>query len=245
MDYAQAALLGLLQGLTEFLPISSSAHLVLLPWALGWKYQGLAFDVPLHWGTLLALVICFWRQWRQLLLSWLKRDGTVNSRLFWGIVLGTIPAVIAGLALEDRVETVFHDPKPIALTLMAFGILLGLADLKAVQSKGLDGLNLKTCLLIGLAQAVALVPGVSRSGITITAALFLGLNREAAARFSFLLAVPVVLGAGLLEIAKIGPDIAAVPFGIGIATSAISGYLAIQFLLAYVRTKNLNVFVRT
>lgn len=243
MSILQAISLGVVQGVAEFLPISSSAHLALIPQVLGWPYQGLAYDVALHWGTLLALILCFGRYWRGLILAGLKRDGSHESRLFWNIALATLPGVAAGLALEHHVETIFHEPKRMAATLIAFGLLLWLADWKSARSKGREGLDLKTCFLIGLAQALAIIPGVSRSGITITAGLMLGLKREEAAQFSFLLAVPIVFGAGVKELPKVGAAAATAPFWLGIMASAVSGYLAIKFLLAYVRSKNLNVFV--
>ncbi|MBI4387106.1 MAG: undecaprenyl-diphosphate phosphatase [Elusimicrobia bacterium] len=243
MDWVQAAVLGTLQGFTEILPVSSSAHLVLLPWTLGWKYQGLAYDVALHWGTLLALGIHFGGQWWGILRAGLRRDGTAESRLFWGIAAGTIPAVVVGLALEHRVEALFHEPRRMAATLMIFGLILGLADRHGKRSKGLDALGLRECLLIGMAQALALVPGVSRSGVTITAGLFLGVRREDAARFSFLLAVPVVLGAGILKIPDVGGAISTGSFWIGIEASTAAGYAAIRFMLGYVRSRDMRVFV--
>lgn len=243
MTFFQAAALGLVQGLAEFLPISSSAHLILAPRLLGWPDQGLAFDVALHWGTLAALAAAFGREWLVLIRAGLARDGSESSRLFWRIALATLPAAVAGLALEDLAETAFRDPRRIAAALMAFGLLLGAADRIGGGGRSLDGLGLRGCLLIGCAQALALVPGVSRSGITITAGLFLGLARAEAARFSFLLSVPIVLGAGILKLDDVGLAAATGPFWVGIAVAGLSGYAAIKFLLAFVRSRGLAPFV--
>lgn len=243
MSLIQAAALGVIQGLSEFLPISSSAHLVLLPWLMGWQYQGLAYDVALHWGTLVALAALYGKDWWLLAKAGLSRDGSAESRLFWGLVLGTLPAVAAGLLLEDWVESVFHRPERIALNLMGFALLLGLADWKGRRDKGFEALDAKACLWIGMAQALALIPGVSRSGVTITTGLLLGLRREEAARFSFLLSVPVVLGAGILKIPDAGQALASGSFWVGIAAAALSGYAAVKILLAYVRLRSLAVFV--
>lgn len=243
MDPLQAAALGVVQGLTEFLPVSSSAHLVLFPRFLGWPYQGLAFDVALHWGTLAALALAFGRDWWNLTAAGLRRDGSASSRLFWGLALATLPAVAAGLLVQDLVEPVFQQPRRMALNLIGFGLLLGLADRAGRGDRGLEALDWRGALAIGLAQALALMPGVSRSGVTITAGLFLGLRRGDAARFSFLMAAPVVLGAGVLKLGDAGPALRTGAFWIGVAAAAASGYAAIRLLLGFVRRRSLLVFV--
>ena len=200
MDTVQTILLALLQGLTEFLPISSSAHLILLPRLLGWEDQGLAFDVAVHVGTLLAVILYFHEDVRRLLLAWfasiVNRQMSADARLAWLVVLGTIPAALTGLLLDDVIETHLRSPLVIALTTIGFGVLLGVADQRGRQARREDSLSVMDVVWIGLAQALALIPGTSRSGVTMTAALALGLTRTAAARFSFLLSIPVILMAG-------------------------------------------------
>ncbi|MFA5138190.1 MAG: undecaprenyl-diphosphate phosphatase [Elusimicrobiota bacterium] len=234
MTLAQAAALGLIQGLTEIFPISSSAHLALAPRIFGWQDQGLAYDVALHWGTLFALLACFGRD--------LWTLAAKERRLFWGLAIGTVPAGLSGLFLDDYVETVFRDPQVIAVPLIAFGILLAAAERWGKQESRLEGMGLTACLWIGLAQALAVVPGVSRSGVTITAALLLGLKRPDSAKFSFLLSIPIVFGAGVLKFkdlpaAELGPA-----FWVGMAAAGLSGYAAIRFLMRFVQNRTLYVF---
>lgn len=242
MNAAQAAVLGAVQGLAEFLPISSSAHLALAPRLLGWPDQGLAFDVALHMGTLAALLACFWRDWLGLVRAGLTRADSDERRLFDAMVLGTIPAGLAGLALADKAETVFRDPARIALTLAAFGVLMGLADWKGRKDRAVSAAALRDVVLIGFAQALALVPGVSRSGITMTAALLLGFDRVAAARISFLLAVPITAAAGLHELPKALPYASEPAFWTGIAVSGLVGVAAIKGLLKLLSGRGLMPF---
>lgn len=242
MTIGHAALLGAVQGLAEFLPISSSAHLALVPRVFGWTDQGLAFDVALHMGTLGALLLCFWRDWWELALDGLRRADTEKRRLFDGLVLGTVPAGLAGLALADQAETVFRDPARIAATLAAFGALMGWADWKGRKERGVPAAGVKDLVLVGLAQALALVPGVSRSGITMTAALLLGFDRVAAARLSFLLAVPITAAAGLHELPKALPYASDPAFWVGIAVSALTGFAVIKGLLRLLTSRGLGVF---
>lgn len=242
MNASQAAVLGAVQGLAEFLPVSSSAHLALAPRLLGWPDQGLAFDVALHMGTLAALLACFWRDWRDLAVDGLRRADTESRRLFDAMVLGTVPAGLAGLALADKAETVFRDPTRIALTLAAFGVLMGWADLKGRKERGVSAAGLRDVVLIGCAQALALVPGVSRSGITMTAALLLGFDRVAAARISFLLAVPITAAAGLHELPKALPYAGEPAFWVGIAVSGLVGTAAIKGLLKLLAGRGLMPF---
>jgi len=257
----QAAILGLIQGLTEFIPVSSSAHLVFLPWLLGWPEPGIAFDVALHVGTLIALLIYFSRAWARLAVAGIgalaRRDfRDPESRLGIGIVLGTLPAGIAGLLGEKKIDALFHADDPsgrrfamliIAAALAIVGFLMLAADRLGTQKRGLDEVTLKDSILIGFAQALALIPGMSRSGSTITAGLARGLDRGAAARFSFLLAAPIMAGAGL----KKGLDLARgkIPmenpslFAIGLGVSAVTGILCIHFLLRYLQRHSTSIFV--
>ncbi|HEY6007114.1 MAG TPA: undecaprenyl-diphosphate phosphatase [Geobacteraceae bacterium] len=252
MQPIHATVLGILQGLTEVLPISSSAHLILVPWCLHWPESGLTFDVALHLGTFIALCLYFWRDIIELSVNFAggltNRFHTPQSRLPLYIVLGTIPAAIVGKALEEPIERVFRtSPLLIALFLIAFGLLLAFADTTGSKHWRLDRITLKAALIIGLAQCLALIPGVSRSGITITAALLLGYDREAAARFSFLLSLPIVAGAATLKLGHLARH--GIPAGettalvIGIATSALFGYLSVVFLLKLVQRHSLYPFV--
>lgn len=234
MDIIQIIALALLQGLTEFLPISSSAHLILLPILAGWEDQGLAFDVALHVGTLVAVVLYFRKIIRQLTVDWLsslqQRQNVGESKLAWAVILGTIPVCLAGLFLGHLVELFLRSPLIIAATTILFGLLLGWADWKGKRHRNEHQLGGKDIFIIGMAQAIALIPGTSRSGITMTAALMLGLTRKAAARFSFLLSIPVIFLAGSLETVKlIKTDQAADWFALtaGAIFSAVSAYVCI------------------
>ncbi len=253
MNPLHAFILGAIQGATEILPISSSAHLILFPWMLGWPESGLTFDVALHIGTLLALCTYFWRDIVELMVNFFtsfSRNGCGSStqRLPFYIIAGTIPAAIVGKLFEHPIEKIFRSsPLLIAAFLIGFGLLLALADTISAKRWKMDRLTLKSALTVGIAQCLALIPGVSRSGITITAALLLGYNRETAARFSFLLSLPIVAGAGLLKIGTLIKH--GIPPGesqlllIGIASSAICGYISIAFLLRFVQRNSLYPFV--
>jgi undecaprenyl-diphosphatase len=253
MNPLHATVLGILQGLTEVLPISSSAHLILVPWLFNWPESGLTFDVALHLGTFIALCLYFWRDILELVINFFnglsgKGLHTPGSRLPFYLIAGTIPAAIAGKTLEGPIEEIFRkSPALIAAFLIIFGLLLAFADTTGAKRWKMDRITLKFALIIGLAQCLALIPGVSRSGITITAALLLGFNREAAARFSFLLSLPVVAGAAVLKLGHLVRD--GVPAGelppmlIGVVTSAIFGYLSVAFLLRFVQKSSLYPFV--
>jgi len=245
----QALLLGLVQGVTEFLPISSSAHLILAPRALGWQDQGLAFDIAAHLGTLLAVVVYFRRDLVEIARDGLRgrpRDAPGKGRLAWGILLGTVPVAVAGLLVQDLVATSARDPLLIAGTSIGYGVLLAWADRVATLRRGLEGMGYREALLVGAAQALALVPGTSRSGVTITAALLLGFDRPAAARFSFLLSVPagfLVLAKDVLDFVQgeVSPE--ALPsMLVGFLAAAASGYLVIAGLLAWLRRGSLLAF---
>jgi undecaprenyl-diphosphatase len=248
----EAIVLGIVQGLTEFLPISSSAHLILLPWMFGWQgtlINSLNFDVALHAGTLVAILAFFWRDWLDLFRKFFAgiKDGTWKTnegRLVWFIVLATIPAGILGLKYEHAVEENFRNPLLIAGALAAISLVMWAADRYSSKTAGLGRLSLGHAIIIGLAQALALVPGVSRSGITIIAGLMTGYTRESAARFSFLLSTPVIAGAAIVKLHKLRlADGETLPFALGTACSAIVGFLCIKFLLQYLNRHSLNLFV--
>lgn len=252
MDPLHAAMLGAVQGLTEVLPISSSAHLILIPRFLNWPESGLTFDVALHIGTFLALALYFWRDILELMGNFFSSlRGGVNTpaeRLPFYIMAATVPAALTGLLLEGPIEELFRNsPLIIVGFLILFGLLLALADTTGAKRRRLDKISLKCAVLIGIAQCLALMPGVSRSGITITAALFLGFHRESAARFSFLISLPIVAGAAILKVGtlvKTGiPAGEALPLAIGISTSAIFGFLSVAFLLKLVQRDSLYPFV--
>jgi undecaprenyl-diphosphatase len=232
----QAIILGLVQGLGEFLPISSSAHLVIVPWILGWPEHSLQFDVALHMGTLVAVTIYFWRDLLSLAVDGLtKGTRTTNGRLAWGIVAGTIPAMIFGLLLQDKIESAFHNPLQIAVLLAVMGVILWWVDRNSAKRRSLEDLTIKDIFLVGLAQAFAVVPGFSRSGTTISAGLLMGMTREAAAKLSFLMGWPVIFGAGVLALRHLtGADLTPA-FLVGVAVSAISGYAVIAFLMDYLK----------
>lgn len=237
-----AFVLGVVQGITEFLPISSTAHLVLIPWLFDWEsplLHSLTFDVALHMGTLLAILSYFARDWLNLL--------TGARRTLFMVLLGTIPAAFIGALLEDQVETAFRSPALIAVTLIVLGLILALAEKLGPKSWAIENLTPTNALLIGLGQAAAIVPGVSRSGGTMTAALFLGMQREPAARFSFLLAAPIMLGAGLKKLPDMATsastDAGLLPLALGFLTSLVVGYLSIKFLLQYLQHNTLYLFV--
>jgi undecaprenyl-diphosphatase len=250
----QALVLGVIQGLTEFLPISSSAHLTLLPWLFGWSsplLNSLTFDVALHLGTLLALLGYFWRDLVRLIAAWARGLGQgrpfadPDARLAWFIAAATVPAVVFGVPFEHTIETAFRAPALIAICLMGLGLLLALAERVSARTRPLSELTLWQSLAIGTAQALALVPGVSRSGVTLTAGLALGLRREDAARFSFLLAIPTTAGAVAL---KLKPLVAAGLAGgsgslvVGVLASALVGLLVIHGLLGFLRRYPVYVF---
>lgn len=235
----EAIILGIVQGLTEFLPVSSTAHLILFPWFFGWKGQldSLTFDVALHAGTLFALLFCFWKDWTEIFLR--------RHRLLILIFVATIPAGAAGLLLKHPIETAFRSPLLISCMLVLFGIFMLVSE-KYLKERKIKDAGIADAVIIGIAQAVALIPGVSRSGITISTGMYRGLKRDESARFSFLLSTPVILGAVLLEGRKLAAssgnyDLAL--FLTGFITAAVTGLIAIKFLLYFFRKHPLNIFV--
>ena len=244
MSTLQAAILGLVQGLGEFLPISSSAHLVLIPWLFKWNDPGLTFDIALHIGTLIAVAIYFWEDWLKLITKGLTDVRSTEGKLFWYLVAATIPGAVVGFLLEKKAETIFREPILIATMLILLGVLLYWADRKSVKHIEMNSITFRTSLLIGLSQALAIIPGVSRSGITMTMGLLMGLTREGATRFSFLLAAPIIFGAALVKLPFLisNPSIITINFIIGILVSFVIGILSIGFLLRYVQTNNFLPF---
>jgi undecaprenyl-diphosphatase len=250
MEIIQAIVLGAVQGLGEFLPISSSAHLILTPWLFGWEDQGLAFDIALHWGTLLAVVVYFRKDLWHIVLGFVHslfpstRDLINNpyQKLSWLLIVATIPAAVIGKLFEHQVETAFRNPILISVTLSIVGIILLLADKYGAKLKTLSNLKWGNALLIGLAQAIAIIPGISRSGGTIIAGLSQGFTRQDAAKFSFLMSVPIILGAGVLKI----PDIVQIENHlqvlVGFISSAVFGFLAIKYMLRYIANRSFVVF---
>ncbi len=250
METWQELILALIQGLTEFLPISSSAHLILFPRLMGWSDQGLAFDVAVHVGTLGAVVLYFRRELLKMSRDWAAslgtRQCTPEARLAWGVLIGTIPVGIFGLLFKDFIETSLRSPLVIALATIVFGLLLWWADRRGRRRRDEYSLSLGDILYIGLAQAVALIPGTSRSGITITAGLMLGLTRAGAARFSFLLSIPVIVLAGLLEVRDLVQGSATLPVTdllLGAAVSGVTAYLSIHFFLSLLERIGMLPFI--
>jgi undecaprenyl-diphosphatase len=250
MDMIHAALLALVQGLTEFLPVSSQAHLVLFALLTGESYQGIHFDVILHFGSLVAVVTYFRHELIALLQAWLssfrKPHQSQEAKLAWLLILATLPAGILGLLFKDMAEVVFRSPVVMATALIGFGLALGLADWRFRGERDEYSLGFRDVLVIGFAQALALIPGTSRSGITITAGLFLGMSREAATRFSFLLSIPIIGAAGALSVIDIWQSDAHMATGsflVGFGVAAISTYACIHYFLAFIRRIGMQPFV--
>lgn len=249
MDFLQIVFLALVQGFTEFLPISSSAHLILVPKFLGWEDQGLAFDVALHVGTLLAVIYYFkediFKIIKDFLESFKKRKSVGESTLGWAVLIGTIPVGLAGLSFNDFISDNLRSPYVIASTTLIFGLALFFSDRK-IGKKSEINITIPIAILIGIAQAIALIPGTSRSGITMTAALFLGFSRVASARFSFLLSIPVIVLAGGLKIIELIKSETVVVWSelfLGVGLSAISAYICIYFFLKLISKISMLPFV--
>ena len=258
MTIMQAIILGIVQGLTEFLPISSSGHLILVPWLFNWHFLldnpdlNKTFDVALHLGTFVAVLVYFWREVGTLIAAWVRSIGRRSladpmAKLAWLLLVSTIPAAIVGVVLESFIEDRLGKPWIIAIAMIVFAGVMYLIDHIAKLDRELDSLTWFDAVLIGCAQALALCPGVSRSGITMMTGLLLRLDRESAARYSFLMSIPVIGGAAAykaLEVAKNGlPSGTAMPFLVGMISAALSGLVAIWFVLAYLKRHNFNLFV--
>jgi len=290
-EVIRSIIIGGVQGISEFLPISSSGHLVLVPYVFGWDYKGLSFDVALHFGTVIAIIVFFWKDWTKIIAnainlnqkSKIKNQSSTGSdcperqsngqndnsklingnystteqssnetmkqydnlpeNLLWQIIVASVPAGIVGFLLNDYVEKYFHSPLLIAADLIIFGLILWLIDKYSSKNSQIKNMSYGKSFLVGCAQAIALIPGVSRSGITITASRGLGLNRKEAAHFSFLLATPAMLGAFLFELKDVNVSDLTLPFVLGVISSTIFGFFAIKYLLKYLEKANFNVFV--
>ncbi len=252
MDLIQAVVLGLIQGLTEFLPISSSGHLFLLPDLLHWNDAGAGFTAVIQLGTILAVLIYFRHDLARTLKGWTaafsdptKRNSS-EARLAWGIVLGTIPISVCGLALEKKIDTDFRSAVIVSGTLISFALLLWAAEAVGKRKRGLSDVTVKDGIVIGLWQCLALVPGSSRSGCTITGALFSGMDRATAARYSFLLSIPAVILSGLYKMFKERHELlgaGAVPTLVATVVAFVTGYWSISFLMKYLQTRSTGVFI--
>ncbi|MCG6966004.1 MAG: undecaprenyl-diphosphate phosphatase [Chromatiaceae bacterium] len=251
MSDLQILILAIVQGLTEYLPISSSGHLILSPYLFGFADQGLAFDVAVHFGSLAAVLAYFRQDVWQIAVAWLGslapgRQATPNSRLGWAIIIGTLPVVVAGLLLKSLVETELRAPWVIGIATIVFGLLLGWVDLRARRQREIAQLTLGDALLIGASQVLALVPGTSRSGITMTTGLWLGFTREAASRFSFLLSIPTILASSVLvtkDLLEAGTPVDWSGLGLGVLLSGIAAYLTIFFFLRFIERIGMWPFV--
>ncbi|ADK14656.1 undecaprenyl-diphosphatase UppP [Clostridium ljungdahlii] len=245
MSIIQAIIYGIVQGIGEFLPISSSAHLIAIPQIFGWQDPGLAFDVALHLGTLAAVIAFFWKDWTKLIYSGIMNPKSKDGKLFWFIVIASIPGAVVGKLFEKQAESAFRNLALIGTMLIIIGIILYIADKRYDGEVAVENIGFKRSFFIGLSQALAIIPGVSRSGITMTTGLFSGLSKEGAARFSFLLSTPIILGAGLLKLKDlIHTPISSMPsFAIGVLVSAVVGFLSIKFLLNYLKNKGFGIFV--
>lgn len=253
MSILNAIILGIVQGIGEFLPISSSGHLLFIPWLFNWAYENsLSFDIALHVGTLIAVLAFFWKDWFELIKDGLTKGvKTFNGKMFWCLVVATIPGVLAGALLDDLAESFFRGqymPLVLACSLSIMGILLFFADKHGKQNINYEKMSFTQTLLIGISQAFAVIPGTSRSGVTMTMARALGIKREAAAKFSFLLSTPIIAGAAVYQFIfkkdeLVMAEIFSLPFLVGILTAMVVGFLSIKFLMKYLQKSNFNVFV--
>lgn len=259
-EMIQSVILGLAQGLGEFLPISSTAHLALIPYFFSWNDPGLSFDVALHLGTLFAVIIFFWRDWIIILKLGLQetfnfrfsifnqfpnsndKNFKYPSRLMLLLIVASVPGAFLGLFLEDYAEHTFRQPLLIASMLSIIGFILYLVDKYAKHKKDISQINIHDALVIGISQAVAIIPGASRSGVTITAALALGFSREQAARFSFLLSTPIIFSAAVLKIPQLIESGITLQMALGIFAATVSGYLAIKYLLKFIEKVSYKIF---
>ncbi len=263
MDVIQALVLGLVQGATEFIPVSSSGHLVLVPWLMGWQKPDLVFDTTLHLGTIVAVVAFFWRDLIGLAWAWLRslfmrdramlEEGAVSlpsyfvqAKLAWLIIVGTVPAATMGIVLGDFFESLFGSPLRVAILLLVTGLILAVGERLGHRHREIDHLFLFDATLIGLAQGCAIAPGISRSGATIAMGLLLGLKRDSSARYSFLLATPIVVGTGLLQLLELFSEGVTISqlgiLALGFLAAALSGYFCIKVLLSYLARRTLYPF---
>lgn len=242
MSILQAIIYGIVQGIAEFLPISSTAHLVLIPWLFGWQDPGVAFDVALHLGTAAAVILFFWKEWITLISAGLSRPKSRDGKLFWLIVAATIPGALFGVTLDKYMEN-FRNPAIIGVMLIIMGIILYYADKIGRNEIELETIGLKNTIIVGISQVFAIIPGVSRSGITMTTGRFLGMKREDIAKFTFLMSAPIILGDGLWHARKMGSiPIDKAAFITAIITAAVVGSLTIKFLLDYLKKKGFGIF---
>ena len=251
MNIYQAIILGMVQGLGEFLPISSSAHLILTPWLFKWSDPGLGFDLALHWGTLLAVLVYFRKDiwllakgfWHSLFKSTRDFEANIYQKLSWLIVLASVPGALIGKLLEEKAETSFRNPLLIAADLAVFGAVFFVLDIFGKKEKNLDKIKWYDALLVGFGQALAIIPGVSRSGATMGAGLALGFKRADAARFSFLMSAPIIFGAGLVKVNEFLVQGVTIPLLAGFTSAAVFGFLSIRFLLKYLAQHGFKIFV--
>ncbi len=242
MNLIQAIVYGIVQGIGEFLPISSTAHIILVPWFFGWRDPGVVFDVALHLGTAAAVISFFLKDWIVLIKAGLSSPKSADGKLFWLIVLATIPGGIVGVLLDKYMET-FRNPVLIGIMLIIMGIILYLADKMGCEDVELDNISLSHSIIVGISQALAIVPGVSRSGITMSTGRILGIKRESIAKFTFLMSAPIILADGLYHARRLGGvPVDKVSFIASVLTSAIVGALSIGFLLKYLKRKGFGIF---
>jgi undecaprenyl-diphosphatase len=243
MSIFQALVYGIVQGIGEFLPISSTAHLALIPWLFGWHDPGVAFDVALHFGTAIAAIAFFYKDWIRLIRAGFTKPKTQDGKLFWILVMATIPGALFGIFLDKYMEN-FRNPALIGVMLIVLGIVLYAADKFGKRDIDIEATGVKRGLIIGIAQIFAIIPGVSRSGITMTVGRALGIKREAIAKFTFLLAAPIILGDALYHSKDmIHTSIDTIPFVVALLTATIVGALSIKFLMNYLKTKGFGIFV--
>lgn len=256
MEIFQSTILGIIQGLGEFLPISSTAHLILIPYFFNWQDPGLSFDVALHIGTLIAVIGFFWHDWLTILKLSLQaisnfkcpisnqssnlndkniKNSGYSPKLLLLLIIASVPGAIFGFFLNDYAEHAFRNPLIIAFTLSVVGLILYLVDKYVIHKKNINHISIKDAILIGLSQAIAIIPGVSRSGATMTIGLALGLSREQAARFSFLLSTPIIIGAAIVKVPYLLQNGITVPIILGIIAAAVSGYLAIKYMMRFIQ----------
>lgn len=251
MNIFHSFVLGMVQGLGEFLPISSSAHLIIAPWLFKWPDPGLGFDVALHWGTLLAVLAYFWQDvlliikgfWHSLFKSTRDLRENIYQKLAWLLIIASVPGAIIGKLLEAKAETVFRNPILIAVTLSSFAVVILLVDKLGKKEKNLDRITWPDSLWVGISQALAIIPGVSRSGSTMGAGLLLGFKRADAARFSFLMSIPIIFGAGLVKLKDFHAGVTSAELAVGFISSAIFGFLSIKYLLRYLSKHDFKIFV--